>query len=403
MLFSRHIHKEAHLWVNSDIAKIRSHYWVIGIHKLVKSIRYNCITCRKFHRKLQEQLMAPLPIDRLKPAPMWHNTGLDLFGPFLIKGEVNKRSLGKGYAIIFTCLLTRAVFIDIATDYSTDGFLIVFRRFVSIRGYPAKIFSDPGSQLTSASKELNQMFKNFDWTKIKDAGASNGLEWKFSPAESPWYNGCCEALIRSVKKSISHAIGNQRVTFTEMQTVLYESANIVNERPIGATPKSVEDGSYLCPNDMLLSRSSNKVPSGDFELTINSRRRLYFIQRLIDAVWKKWTCCYFPSLLERPKWHHAKRNMLVDDIVIVQDKALRRNQWKLGKVTEVFLGIDGKVRHVKLKYTNPSTSTATEVERPVQKLVVLLAADEKTNTDTASSFTINSDAFERLLGAECSD
>ena len=112
--------------------------------------------------------MAPLPIERLKPASIWHYSGLDLFGPFQIRGEVNKRSLGKGYAIVFTCLLTRAVFIDIATDYSTDEFLLVFRRFVSVRGYPAKIYSDPGSQLKSASKELNDMFDSLNWTDIKD-------------------------------------------------------------------------------------------------------------------------------------------------------------------------------------------------------------------------------------------
>ena len=81
-----------------------------------------------------------------------------------------------------------------------------------------------------------------------------------------------------------------------MQTILYEIANIVNDRPIGTTPTSVEDGSYLCPNDMMLGRSSNVVPSGDFELTVNSRRRLYFVQRLTDAFWKKWTVNYLIPL-----------------------------------------------------------------------------------------------------------
>ena len=94
--------------------------------------------------------MAPLPLERVKPAPPWYNCALDLFEPYYIKGEVNKRPRGKGYAMIFTCLLTRAVFIDIAIDYSADAFLLVFRRFVSIRGYPSKIFSDQGSQLVAA-------------------------------------------------------------------------------------------------------------------------------------------------------------------------------------------------------------------------------------------------------------
>ena len=43
------------------------------------------------------------------------------------------------------------------------------------------------------------------------------------------------------------AIGDQKLTYSELQAVFYESANVVNERPIGTTPKSIEDGSYICP------------------------------------------------------------------------------------------------------------------------------------------------------------
>ena len=377
-LYAEHIHNIAHRGVNSDVAKVRLEYWIVGVTRLMRSIRYGCVTCRKREGKLQQQIMAPLPIERLKPAPMWYHTGIDLFGPFQIKGEVNKRTVGKGYGVIFTCLLTRGVFIDIATDYSTDGFLLVFRRFVSLRGYPAKIFSDPGSQLKQASKELNEMFQQFEWDRIKEVGARNGLEWIFSPADASWYNGCCEALIRSVKKCIYHAIGDAKVTFSEMQTILYESANIVNERPIGITPTSVEDGTYLSPNDLMLGRSSNKVPAGEFELTSNSKRRLYFVQRVCDSFWKKWITSYFPSLLERPKWHHERRNVRIGDIVIIQDAKLKRSQWKLGIITQATKGVDNRVRRVKVEYVNVHSGSATrvEVERPVQQLVVILAVDE---------------------------
>ena len=370
-LYARYIHEEAHRGVRADIAKIRSEYWITGIHRLVSRIRYNCVPCRRLDRKLQEQVMAPLPPERLNPAPVWHYTALDLFGPFPIKGEVNKRSSGKGYGVIFTCLLTRAVFVDIACDYSTDGFLLVFRRFVCIRGYPAKIFSDPGSQLTPVPRELKEMFNEFDWDRIRDITANHGLEWKFTPPEGPWYNGCCEALVRSVKKCIQHAIGPNRLTFTEIQTVFYECANVVNERPIGTTPSSVQDGTYLSPNDILLGRATNKVPTGDFNLTINSRRRLYFVQRLTDSFWKKWIRDYFHTLRERKVWHDNQRNVQIDDVVIIKDRDAKRSKWKLGVITAAIPGSDGKVRRVRVRYINPS-GTPAEFERPIQNVVVLL-------------------------------
>ena len=97
--------------------------------------------------------MGPLPAERLKPSPPFYNISVDYFGPFWIKAEVNSRSKGKCFGVIFTCLYTRAVYVDIANSANTDSFLIVFRNFTSIRGYPAKIFSDNGSHFRKASKE----------------------------------------------------------------------------------------------------------------------------------------------------------------------------------------------------------------------------------------------------------
>ena len=127
--------------------------------------------------------MAPLPIERLKPSPPFHNTSLDLFGPLEIKGEVNKRSKGMVFGVIFTCLSTRAIYCDVSQNYSTDAFLLVLRRFVSMHGYPTKIYSDPGTQLVSADKELRKMAKETE--KLKGFGVNQGIEWCFSTTDAP--------------------------------------------------------------------------------------------------------------------------------------------------------------------------------------------------------------------------
>lgn len=53
--------------------------------------------------------MGNLRIERLKPAPPWYSTSIDLFGPFTIRDEVKKRTTSKAYGVIFTCLATRAI------------------------------------------------------------------------------------------------------------------------------------------------------------------------------------------------------------------------------------------------------------------------------------------------------
>ena len=154
---------------------------------------------------------------------------LDLFGPFEIRGETNKRSRSKAYGVNFDCLLSRAVHLDLATDYSTEAFLLAVRRFIAIRGCPIKIRSDRGTQLVAANKEMKEVVKGHVQEMIQDFGSANSIDWEFSSSDEPWQNGCAEALVKSAKKAITIAIGSQVLSFSEMQTVLYECANLLNE------------------------------------------------------------------------------------------------------------------------------------------------------------------------------
>ena len=142
---------------------------------------------------------------------------------------------------------------------------------------------------------------------------TQGLQWIFSSADAPWQNDASEALIKSIKKAITLAIGESVMTFSELQTVCFETANLVHERPIGRHPTSPDDDSYLCPNDLLLGRSTSRVPSGPFAQTENPRYRFEFIQRIVDNFWRKWTRDYFPSLIIHQRWHTAKRNLKQGD------------------------------------------------------------------------------------------
>ena len=62
-----------------------------------------------------------------------------------------------------------------------------------------------------------------------------------------------------------------------------------------------------------------------------------------------------------------------------------RGNWKLGKVLNVYPGADGKVRTVNVQYKNLTVSEPTKqyqgkgyvtVQRPVQRLVLLIPIDE---------------------------
>ena len=175
-LYAEYVHNRGHYGVSTTASKIRSKFWITKLLKMTKSIKYNCIICRKLDKKLSEQVMGELPQERLKPSPAWHCTAIDLFGPFKIKDEVRKRTTGKAYGVIFNCLGTRAVYLDLTADYSTEKFLMVLRRFVSLRGYPFKLYSDNGPQLVAANKELKSVTKGWDWEELKAFGNMEGFQ-----------------------------------------------------------------------------------------------------------------------------------------------------------------------------------------------------------------------------------
>ena len=386
-LYSAKIHNESHLGVSSIMAKVRLRFWVTKLRKILSSIRARCVTCKKGGKHLEKQIMGDLPDFRLKPSPPWYFTGIDYFGPFTIKGEVNKRSRGKCYGVLFVDLVSRAVHVDLAANYGTDEFLIVLRRFVSLRGFPKLFYSDEGSQLTAASKELKAAISELDVNQLKRFGHEKGVTWEFSTPDSPWQNGCTEILIKATKKAITGAIGEQILTFSEFQTVCYEAANLVNERPIGYVSNDVFDGSYLCPNQLILGRASSRVPSGPFDEPANNKQRLLVLQQIVDSFWRKWSRDYFPSLIIRKKWHTQKRNLQVGDVVIIQDSNTVRGEWKLGLVATVFPDEHGIVRNVEVKYKhlqegrNYDGQPFVSVKRAVQKLVVILPVDYKAEED----------------------
>ena len=151
---------------------------------------------------------------------------------------------------------------------------------------------------------------------------------------------------------------------------------MVNGRPIGQHPSTPDDGSYLCPNNLILGRSSSAIPQGPFKNGTNTRM-FYFIQQLIENFWKKWTRDYFPSLLVQPKWRTFQRNMAVNDVVIIKDNDSLRGEWKLGRVVKAYECKDGKNRKVDVMHRGSVYGKQLVIERPVQNLVVIVPVEEQ--------------------------
>ena len=367
-LVTRQAHQYGHSRVAATTAKCRRKYWIIRGHNVSRIVKRQCTFCREFVAKVETQLMADLPSCRLQPyTPPFHHTACDYFGPIKVKLSRNKTA--KHYGVIFTCLNTRAVHCELATDASTMDFLQVLRRFFSYRGYPKLMISDNGSQMVGAERELHDMIKGWDGNQLKEYCADRGMKWQFTTPLAPHQNGCSEAIVKSTKSALKKAIEEAILRPMELYTCLLEVANLLNQRPIGKLSEDPDDGAYLCPNDILLGRATNTVPQGPFRETSNPRHRFEFCQKIVDSFWKKWSRDVLQHLVPRKKWNTSKQNVSVDDFVIVSDPNAIRGKWMRGRVTQVFPGQDGLVRNVKVR-----TATGSYM-RPITKICVIHPAE----------------------------
>ena len=156
------------------------------------------------------------------------------------------------------CTASRAVQLDVAVNYSTEAVLHTLRRLMVLRGSSRIIILDPGTQLFGGSTEMSQWRKGWDEETLVRFGAENKLECLFIMASSQHQNGAAESLIKFIKgvmKSFLRSYRESKLTINELNTLLWETANVVNERPIGMYPNSQTGTNYLSPNLLLLGRN----------------------------------------------------------------------------------------------------------------------------------------------------
>ena len=140
------------------------------------------------------------------------------------------------------------------------------------------------------------------------------------------------------------------VPLETMCTVFAEVTSILNSRPISPASDDPSDMEPLTPNHLLLQRRNLAMPPGVFaKEELYSRKQWRHTQFLANCFWSRWVLEYAPTLQQRHKWLLNKRNLAVNDLVLVVDKTVPRSRWLLGCVTKVFPGEDSRVRTAEVK------------------------------------------------------
>lgn len=346
-------------------AEIRRTFWILRGREAVRRYQHTCPECRRARAKPAIPKMADLPPARLRLfKPAFHSTGMDCFGPFQIK--VGRRS-EKRWGIIFKCLTTRGVHLDLLTNIDADSFLMALRRFIARRGTPAELFSDQGTNFRGGERELREAFARLS-PDLQRQLAKQKIAFHFNPPAAPHFGGVWEREIRSVKTALYTTLGSQPLADEVLRTVLIEVEGILNSKPLGYVSSNLTDLDPVTPNLLLMGRRDGSLPQMVYPAAeLLTRRRWRHSQVLADHFWSSFIRNYLPSLQTRQKWHSSPADLTEGSIVMMVDPQLPRALWPIGKVSKVHPSADGHIRSADVKIRDRVYT------RPVARLVVLPA------------------------------
>ena len=110
------------------LAALGRKYWIVDGNSAVRRVLSKCVRCRKLQSPPLTQIMANLPAERTTAnRSAFSQVGTDFFGPFYVK--MGRRKQLKRYAVLFSCLSSRAVHIEVCESLDTSSFIDALRRF----------------------------------------------------------------------------------------------------------------------------------------------------------------------------------------------------------------------------------------------------------------------------------
>ncbi len=155
---------------------------------------------------------------------------------------------------------------------------------------------EPG---TTWSESKPSLPNDQDGTLSEDV-SSCGMDWVTIPPRAPHFGGLWEAAAESMKHHLRQVIGQQVLSFEELNTILVHVEDILNSRPLTAALEDPNDFRTITPAHFLTGGSILEPPELRKQIDKSSTlsQRLSLLNRLKEHFWKSWRRGYLsPGLI----------------------------------------------------------------------------------------------------------
>lgn len=181
---------------------LREDYWLLRARQMIRALIHDCVECVRQKGESVAELMGDLPSFRVQPSlRAFIHCGVDYVGPFQVRYAPGRgRKSYKAYVALFICMVTRALHLDLVSDYTTPAFLAAYKRFCARRRVPSYMYSDNAKNFRGAQRELALAWKTATRNpELLISLAEEGVAWHFLPRSAPHFGGLWEAGVKSMK------------------------------------------------------------------------------------------------------------------------------------------------------------------------------------------------------------
>ncbi|GFW62653.1 integrase catalytic domain-containing protein [Trichonephila clavipes] len=274
-----------HAGVSIVMNHLRESFWILKARKLIRQIKQKCTRCKRFSAQKTEVVPSSLPKDRVSNSKIFQVVGVDLAVPLHLKDR------RKGWVVLFTCAVFRAVHFELITSLSTAAFLQSLRRFISRRGRPTIIYSDNGTNFVRSNSALNSI----DWDVVMSKANIQKIKWKFNPPSAAWWGGFWERMIQMLKQIL------RKISLTYIS-------------------EDVNDLSPLTPAMFLQEIETSDVTDIDCLDHQEINKRITHVQTIREQLRKRFRIEYLSQLREQTQHHRKLRPLTMGHVRVARVK-----------------------------------------------------------------------------------